>query len=422
MMNTIVNEKLVSFKELEKKIYSYVCELAREITQQMLESYDEELAKSRDKKVYRGKGKRKSSIKTIYGEVEYSRNVYRTETEDGQVAHIFLLDQAMHMDKIGLISTNLAEKIALTVTESPYRVTAEQISSTCGQSISAGGVWNMMQRLGERIDEEKEKQNRSTLVNKTMLAGMEKSNDFHAKREACIRKKYAADEIGQRILNGDGGSWIKEPYDPDTIFQLDRYHIYQEILRKISNKDAQKEIRRLFDEEKMDEMLEYIQIYATSVASQDENDKSSKKAMELYQYLNNKDGLLPYDKRGINIPAPEKGILYKGMGIQETQNCTVITLRMKHRRMRWSVNGANNLAKALYRKENRELVETIDRYTDGLVFTMQMQEIIETLSAAKAPKKDGKGNPYADRFNHHMPLFEAMQTVSRKAFKRAFGY
>ena len=399
-----------------------MCELAREITQQMLESYDEELAKSRDKKVYRGKGKRKTSIKTIYGEVEYSRNVYRTETEDGQVAHIFLLDQAMHMDKIGLISTNLAEKIALTVTESPYRVTAKQISSTCGQSISAGGVWNMMQRLGERIDEEKEKQNRSTLVNKTMLAGMEKSNDFHAKREACIRKKYAADEIGQRILNGDGGSWIKEPYDPDTIFQLDRYHIYQEILRKISNKDAQKEIRRLFDEEKMDEMLEYIQIYATSVASQDENDKSSKKAMELYQYLNNKDGLLPYDKRGINIPAPEKGILYKGMGIQETQNCTVITLRMKHRRMRWSVNGANNLAKALYRKENRELVETIDRYTDGLVFTMQMQEIIETLSAAKAPKKDGKGNPYADRFNHHMPLFEAMQTVSRKAFKRAFGY
>ena len=399
-----------------------MCELAREITQQMLESYDEELAKSRDKKVYRGKGKRKTSIKTIYGEVEYSRNVYRTETEDGQVAHIFLLDQAMHMDKIGLISTNLAEKIALTVTESPYRVTAEQISSTCGQSISAGGVWNMMQRLGERIDEEKEKQNRSTLVNKTMLAGMEKSNDFHAKREACIRKKYAADEIGQRILNGDGGSWIKEPYDPDTIFQLDRYHIYQEILRKISNKDAQKEIRRLFDEEKMDEMLEYIQIYATSVASQDENDKSSKKAMELYQYLNNKDGLLPYDKRGINIPAPEKGILYKGMGIQETQNCTVITLRMKHRRMRWSVNGANNLAKALYRKENRELVETIDRYTDGLVFTMQMQEIIETLSAAKAPKKDGKGNPYADRFNHHMPLFEAMHTVSRKAFKRAFGY
>ena len=480
-MDIIVNEELVSFKEFEKKIYSYMCELAREITRQMLESYDRELAESRDRKLYRGKGKCSTTIKTVYGEVEYSRNVYQTKTEDGRRVHVYLLDEAMHMDKIGLISTNLAEKIALTVTESPYRVTADIISSTCGQSISAGGVWNMMQRLGERISEEelhavkqmnadqsegrkeipvlfeemdgvwlniqdehhkkmkkqemkvftmyegwdaeKEKQKRSTLVGKRMLAGMENSAEFHEKREACIRNKYNTDEIGQRILNGDGGSWIKEPYDPETIFQLDRYHIYQEILRKISHKEAQKAIRSLFDEEKIEEMLEYIQIYAASVASPDETDKSSKKAMELYQYLyNNKEGLPAYSKRGISIPEPKEGIVYKGMGIQETQNCTVITLRMKHRRMRWSVRGANNLGKALYRKENRELVETIDRYTDGLVFTMQMQEIVETLSAAKAPRKDGKGNPYADRINHHMPLFEAMQTASRKAFKRAFGY
>ena len=34
-------------------------------------------------------------------------------------------------DKIGLISTNLAEKIAMTAPESPYRVTAETINNTC---------------------------------------------------------------------------------------------------------------------------------------------------------------------------------------------------------------------------------------------------------------------------------------------------
>ena len=55
----------------------------------------------------------------------------------------------------------------------------------------------------------------------------------------------------------------------------------------------------------------------------------------------------------------------------------MITLRMKNRRMRWSVNGANNLAKILYQKENKELIETIERYTDGLVFTMQMQEMVK---------------------------------------------
>ena len=481
MMNTIVNENAISFKELEKKIFDYACEAARNYTQELLETYDRVLADERDKKLYRCKGKKKTTIKTIYGEVEYSRNVYSIKTEEGKAVCVFLLDQVMGMDKIGLISTNLAEKIADAVTESPYRTAAESISGTCGQSISAQGAWNMMQRLGERIDREEkhaveqmeadqakgeriipvlfeemdgvwlsmqdekhkkkkkqemkvftmyegwdaesERRNRSSLVGKTMLAGMEKSGEFHEKREALIRKKYAADEILQRILNGDGGSWIKEPYDPDVLFQLDRYHIYQEILRKIRDKEAQKEIRRLFDEEKIEEMFEYIKIYATSVESSDAKDKSSKDAMELYKYLNNnREGLLPYQKRGIKIPEPGAGIVYKNMGTQESQNCTVITLRMKHRRMRWSVSGANNLAKALYRKENKELYETIQRYTDGLIDSESIKEEIEILSAAKTPKKDGKGNVYVDIVNRNVPLFGAIQTAARKAFKQAFGY
>ena len=67
------------------------------------------------------------------------------------------------------------------------------------------------------------------------------------------------------------------------------------------------------------------------------------------------------------------------------------------------------------------MIETIDRYTDGLILTLQMQKIVETLSAAKAPKKDGKGNPYADVVRAHMPVMEAVQTASRKAFRRAFA-
>lgn len=442
----------------------------------MLENYDTELAEGRDKSQYRDKGKRTTTIKTVYGEVVYARRVYQTKLEDGGKAFVYLLDEAMQMDKIGLISTNLAEKIAMTVTESPYRVTADIISETCGQSISHGGAWNLIQRLGERINEEEDyavkqmeagqavgkaeipvlfeemdgvwlamqdkahkkmkkqemkvftmyegwdaQSKESRLVNKAMLAGMEKSSEFHRKREALIEKKYNADEIRQRVLNGDGGSWIKEPYDSEVIFQLDRFHIYQEIKRKLKEKEAQKEVTELFEAGKMEEMLEYIRIYADSVDSNDRTDKRSSNAKKLYEYLsNNKEGLLPYQERGIKIPEAKPGIVYKNMGVQENQNCTTITLRMKHRRMRWSENGANNMAKALYRKENRELADTIERYTDGLVFTMQMQEIVQTLSAAKAPKKDGKGNIYVDVITHHMPLLDAMRTASRKAFTSAF--
>ena len=262
---------------------------------------------------------------------------------------------------------------------------------------------------------------RSRLVNKTMLAGMEKSDLFHQKREALIEKVYDAEEIRQRILNGDGGSWIKETYDPDAIFQLDRFHIYKEIKKKIREESARKQIRELLEEKKADKALEYIRIYADSIESDDEKDKGSDKARELYQYLwNNLEGLLPYQERGIELPEAGEGIVYKNMGVQENQNCTAITMRMKHRRMRWSVNGANNMAKALYRKENRELVDTIERYTDGLVFIMEMDEAVKTLSAAMAPKKDGKGNPYVEAITHHVPLLDAMRTASRKAFERAF--
>lgn len=235
-MSTIVEEKLISFKELEQKGFKYVCELGCEITRTILESYDKELAATRDTKKYCGKGRRKTSIETVYGSVEYWRTVYQTTLESGERAYVYLLDEAVQMDKIGMISTNLAEKIAMTVTESPYRVTADAISSTCGQSISAGGIWNVIQRLGGRISEEedhvvkqmnadqskgqreipvlfeemdgvwlnmqdehhkkmkkqemkvfamyegwdakKEKQNRSTLVEKTILAGIKKVQNF----------------------------------------------------------------------------------------------------------------------------------------------------------------------------------------------------------------------------------------------------
>lgn len=73
----------------------------------------------------------------------------------------------------------------------------------------------------------------SRLAGKILITGMEKSDEFHAKREARIRSIYNTDEIEIRVLNGDGGSCIKDPYEPETVFQLDRFHIQQCIKKKI---------------------------------------------------------------------------------------------------------------------------------------------------------------------------------------------
>ncbi len=478
-MGSILNENFLPFKVLEENVYDFVCEIGREITKIILESYDRDLAKDRDKSIYRDRGPRKTTIKTVYGEVTYSRNVYETKTEEGETAFVFLLDQEMHMDKIGLISTNLAEKICKAVIESPFRKAAEAISGTCGQTISHGGAWNVVQQLGERISKEEdamvsrmeagqaegereipalfeemdgvwlkmqgqdhkqekgqemkvctlyegwdaESKDESRLVNKKMLAGMEKGEEFNQKREALIEKEYDSDEIGQRILNGDGGNWIKEDYDPEAIVQLDRFHIYQAIRKNLTDKEAQKAVIELFESQKLDEMLDYIQTYADSVESDDPKDHRSRDARRLYKYLeDNRSELLPYQDRGIKIPDPEEGVVYKNMGVQENQNCTLITLRMKNGRMRWSKDGANNLAKILYRNENGELSETIERFTDGLIFNIPIEEAIQTLSAAKAPKSDGKGSIYPEKINCHMPMKDAIQSASVKAFTSISEY
>lgn len=477
-MASIVEGNKITFKELEQKIFAFVCDIGREMTRSVLEGYDDDLAGERDKGIYRDKGKRSTCIKTVYGAVTYSRRVYETRLETGDKAYVYLLDEAVNMDKIGLISTNLAEKICMAVTDSPFRKGAEQVSGNTGEYVSHTGAWNVIQKLGERIigeeelavrqmkagdtngkksvpilfeemdgvwlrmqdehhrkspkqemkvftmydgwDAGKEKEGRSTLTGRKTLAGMEGSEEFHEKREAYIEQNYDIDVIGRRVLNGDGGSWIKEAYDDEAIFQLDPYHVQEAITKGLADEAARNAVRGLLKEKKVGEMLEYIQTYADSVASDDPKDKREKNARDLFNYLdNNKEGLLPWQEQIGKVPEAPAGCIYKNMGVQENQNCSVITLRMKHRRMRWSVAGANSMGKALSRRANRELQDTINRYTDGLIYEPDLKEILEPLSAAKAPKKDGKGNPYVDRITFHMPLLDAVQTAARKAFCKA---
>lgn len=476
MTTNIITEKTISFNELEKEIFEAACMEACRYTKELLEGYDDILAGKREKKKYRNKGKRTTCIKTIYGEVSYERRVYETRSETGSKMYVYLLDKAMGMEKIGHISTNLGEKIAEAIVEMPYRIAAEQISSTCGQSISHGGIWDFVQKLGNRLKEEEDEavkemnQDKShgqrgipvlfeemdglwlkmqgkhgkkaegqemkvstvyegwdadrpnRLVGKTVIASMEESSRFLEKREAGICRKYDVCKIEQRILNGDGGSWIKDPYDERTIEQLDRFHVVKEIKAKITDGGYEKKLRKFLEEEKIEELIEGVQIYADSVANDNEEDTREEKALELKRYLeNHKEKLSHYDRRGLKIPEAPKGIVYKHMGVQENQNATVIAMRMKHGRKRWSRNGADHMAKLLCSHENNELTNAIRKYTDGQISERATEEI-KVLSAWKSPKADGKGkNPYIERFGCHLPVLDSSNAGTVRMLRGLIG-
>ena len=110
-------------------------------------------------------------------------------------------------------------------------------------------------------DSKKEAEGRSMLVGKKTLARMEGSTEFHRKREAYIEQIYDVDEIGRRVLNGDGGAWIRETYDEDAIFQLDPYHVQKAVIKGLGDAGAREEVRAKLGAGDIDGALDYIRTY-----------------------------------------------------------------------------------------------------------------------------------------------------------------
>ena len=77
--------------------------------------------------------------------------VYEVIEEDDTKRFVYLLDETLELDHVGLISTNMAELLVKGITELSYRECAAKVSEMTGQTISAMGVWNVIQALGEKV-------------------------------------------------------------------------------------------------------------------------------------------------------------------------------------------------------------------------------------------------------------------------------
>lgn len=449
-MESIIAENGVTFKELEKNIYSWICQIGRQFTIEFLERYDRILMESRDRKKYRHKGQRQTTIKTVYGEVTYHRAVYEAIEEDGVKHYVYLLDETLQLDNVGLISTNMAELLVKGITEMSYRECAAKISEMTGQVISAMGVWNVIQELGGKACEEEEQlveeykkghiqgekeapvlfeevdgvyvrlqgkdrkrsrqgkaevkvgiaydgwkqvgKGRYELSDKVVVAGFEGAKKFHEYREVAIAGKYNLDEVNKRILNADGASWIKKIKDKSTCFQLDPFHRNKAVREKIHNRKAVCDIMELLEQEKIEELFAYLETYRNSL-SEDGEIKDTEELIRYYR--NNENGLLPYQSQVPELPEHPEGLEYRGMGTMENHVWSVIARRMKHNHTSWSRQGGNHLAKILAKKCSGKLYEVTERFKHPVFEEEKAEEIWrEILMSAKTPKKDGKGYEY----------------------------
>jgi len=441
-----ITETAIDINMLEKEIYSNCCALGCEVLKSILANIDEKLMSERDKSAYRHKGKRATVLKTIMGEVEYERAIYQHKDENGSVSFVYLLDEALGLDSVGFISDTLAQRIAEASCELSYRKAAQTVSELTGQRISHSGAWNVTQALGKRLDvaeceaaelakknqgcgmeetkllfeeqdgvflnlqgEDRKKmgksaemkiaiaysgakqsgQKRYNLADKVACANFEGIDSFFMRKEGVIAARYNVDEIEMRILNGDGASWIKRSITDETVhYQLDTFHRNKMVMHYITDPDMRKIIFGLLYSQQIGPLLAIIAGYAE--CSSDLKERGN--YLQLLNYFqNNKEGLVSYKLRGLDLPLPNEGVEYRGCGAMESNVYSIIGRRMKNRRANWSIQGGNNLARLLTLKATGRLVDVLSGFVSTTLPPQYAEQVETVLSAAKVPQRVGKG-------------------------------
>ena len=450
-----INRQFVNFSELEKEIQETVMEIGREMLCKILEYQDEMILKSRDQVRYRSKGLRSTSVVTRIGTVEYSRRVYvDRQAEQGEKHCVFLLDEALAMDKIGRISEEVCTEIAERVCENSFRSSAEIVSEKMADSISHETVWNVTQEMGKRKLEEieakaalaeqkkgagtteteilyeeadgiwlklqgKDRQEngtdkemkagiaydgvlqekckdgfRRTLDNKTAFASFENAAEFESHKEGVIASVYDMSKVKLRIRNGDGANWIQKVRGYECVCTLDAYHRNHKISRCVKNPETAKHIRELLYNRKIRELLAYL---AECVQSCEEESEKEKLKELLSYYSENQNALTDYFSRGVPVPPTRlPGLIHHAkLGSMESNIYTIIGKRMKGGRASWSIQGANHLAILLCAYYTDKQFRAVP-----IPLPEQLDEC-PPLSAAKIKETVGKG--YEMPHNIHFP-------------------
>ena len=171
MFEQIIASNEIKFNELEKKVFKFVCFFGCLIIKLLLESYDKKLMNNRDKKKYRHKGLRGTSVNTVMGEVKYKRVMYEVH-EEGIEKTVYLLDEVLNISAEGKVSSNLVEKVIETVpvTDS-YRKSEKVIEETTNTTLSHEKIRNIVVKIGEKITN-KEKEERKLFDKKQLIAGL----------------------------------------------------------------------------------------------------------------------------------------------------------------------------------------------------------------------------------------------------------
>lgn len=266
---------ILTIKELEQWLFRKMQDTFASIMKTVLEFWDEEILKHRDRSRYRVKDERETSIYTVFGNIRYKRRLYY-DRKTGK--YVYLLDRLLKFEGGGKISPHLEETVIAFASEGPsYRDSAERLKQLLGYHVlsheairgklieksekqqvkvakrrparvlfvEADGLYTKLQRSQKKgkenaiavVHEGWEKNGKRVSLRNKQYYLHEGGGDFWEGFGEFLTERYEIDEQTWLVVNGDGANWIKEceSYFHQCLFMLDRFHVARELKRFVGH-------------------------------------------------------------------------------------------------------------------------------------------------------------------------------------------
>lgn len=431
----------INLKEWEEQILDYACQVARVMTQELLEAIDDRLMKQREEGL-EVVGFRKRWIIAKFGQFQIKRRLYRNREGESR----YLLDEAIGLTKRSPLSSGVKELSILLASYLPFEKSERVLEMVVPTGVSHTTIHRQLSKIADLslTEEEKElrevyeqgkvpepgkrrvpmlfvegdgvsialqreekrrtelkvgiayegwekigSQDRYRLKEKTAYMSLADGGHFWEGFSLELARKYDLAGIGRVVVGGDGAGWVKEGAAIlGGCYQLDRFHLRRELLRALRHDIATAN-------EVYQACITGNVALADTLLHSRQLKSSPETAVEIRQVrnyiINNMEGLADYRMRLENTDVT--GL--RGMGAMEANVDKLAANRMKKRGMSWTEKGIQRMARILQLQQQGKICSWPTEKTDRTSFTKSPNR--------PAAAIDTKDTHYATWLDHNLP-------------------
>jgi hypothetical protein len=437
----------VSFAALEQMGFKLLGELVAQMMAKVLKVMDEALFEGRDRARYESNGSRPRSVQTLFGELQYSRRVYRDRRSGELVA---LLDEALGLESRARMSPGLVQTAVIKVAEGPsYRGARDIVSGFYGhQVISHEAIRQKVLLVGQRIAAEERRALRDPKGDRKVGVLLVEVDGVYVPRqgskgkrrelrlmvahegwrprhpasdeyeltepmrfsvdgggmdfwEAASRALYTRYDLTDTlvVINGDRASWIRQgvKYFPRAIYQFDRFHLLRDMKQVL--RDNPDDCLAAIDCIRADRPAKAFWILRKIARQPGDREEVRRLLADL---KGNGRAMIDYRARLRAMGHDVRG--YRGLGAAES-NVSLYSKRLRHRGQSW---GSGFMA----------MVRLFTRYFEGVLlnYVTDLARVRELVSENDLREGLGRvsmevANSALLRLNGHVPAL----TMGRNA-------